>query len=142
MFPLNFLKLLSPSQIACLVLVGCLAGTGFAAKHYYNTSIDLDKQLSVVKKDYDDAVTLNNEQARMFKMQIANQNQSIDQFADSAAKQAKDFEKVNDQVRIMKETAESSINVLRKFDASRLTCIESIDFLVTNSKTLTWGGAR
>jgi uncharacterized protein HemX len=130
MGPWDFL--LKPTNIiiaALLIAAGLSSGIAY---YMYHQNLSLHEQLAVQKRENQIYVDTHNQQIKLLTATIDGQNASIDAFKKSGDK----------QVDNMRVTAEQQLAELRKKNTSNYTCDQSIQFLVDQSKVLTWGAAK
>jgi uncharacterized protein HemX len=140
MGPWDFL--LKPTNIIISALLIALGLSGGIAYYMYHQNITLHEQLAVQKRENQIYVDTHNQQIKELTATIDGQNTSIDAFKKSGDKQVAEMNKVQTKVDEMRITAEQQLAELRKKNTANYTCDQSIQFLVEQSKVLTWGAAK
>jgi uncharacterized protein HemX len=140
MGPWDFL--LKPTNIIISALLIALGLSSGVAYYMYHQNINLHEEVAVQKRENQIYVETHNQQIKQLTATIDGQNASIDAFKKSGDKQVAEMGKVQVKVDNMRVTAEQQLAELRKKNTSNYTCDQSIQFLVDQSKVLTWGAAK
>ena len=140
MDPLSLL--LKPTNIIILLLLVASTVSGGIAYYYHDKNISLHEQIAVQKRDNQIYVETHNQQIALLTSTIDKQNDSIATFKQASDKQVQEMGKVQSKVDNMRITAEQQLAEMRKKPMAALTCDQSIDFLIQQSKVLTWSARK
>lgn len=129
----------NPKNILIAILVAVATVASGTAYYFFHQNITLHEQNAVQKREAEIYVATHNQQITLLTDTITKQNASIDAFKKTSDKQTQEMGKVQSKVEQMRVTAEQQLAEMRNRNMVNLTCDESIDFLIQQSKELKWG---
>lgn len=140
MNPWSFL--LKPTNVVIAILAALSAVFGGTAYILKLKNTALTAQNTAQAREAQIYVTTHNQQIKLLTDTIDRQNTSIVAFKQTGDKQVQEMTKVQTKVDNMRITAEQQLIEMRKKPVVNLTCDQSIEFLVQQSKLLKFGAPQ